>query len=100
MHVLFDKAQKKTIMGLKPLREYQRKLLNKGFSLSIQTQVPTEKGLFNLKYLVQGLAHTMDCLYIMWVKSSANGNYWKNVRQNQREKKIWVKGKLDPNATF
>ena len=51
---------------------------------------------------VQGMifVNTMDCLYIVWVKSSASENYLKNVRQNQRKKIFWVKGKFDPNAIF
>ena len=42
----------------------------------------------------------MDWVYIMWVKSSANGNYLKKWTTESKEKKILVKGKLDPDAIF
>ena len=37
---------------------------------------------------------------IVWVKSSTNGTYLKKYTTESKEKKFWVKDKLDPNAIF
>ena len=40
---------------------------------------------------------SMDCAYLMSLKSTANGNYLKKCTTESKEKKIWSKGKLRPD---